>query len=336
MEPDISNMTLNEYLVYQGSHKGLERSCTSSKSVAPMRNRILVYPDSDEEDEEYCSLPPLLLCFQTPQPCATLNPVHHNNHTEVDIESMTLKEYARYELAMLTIKNKIQVPTQGFTSQFFNQLQYTPKLPLDEEESSFDEILDDLFRIGAENIRKMEHEVPNRCDDINDYEDCDQENGELLDLPTFSAANEIASDCEQVEENIDITEEKEKVPIKDVKMDENHDIDHSGIEEALQWSLAKDPFLVVIELNYQSSFLLHTISSFVSNEVKKEFTTPHSISLQGNGIQGLHDSFYVVKWLLKYSNLLDAVGITAAQVYVNTALMNLVLLMNFKENMLSG
>ncbi|GJS47768.1 hypothetical protein Tco_0597889 [Tanacetum coccineum] len=232
-------------LIYQGRHKGLERSCTSSKSVAPVRNRILVYPDSDEEDEEYCSLPPLLLCFQTPQPCATLNPVHHNNHSEVDIESMTLEEYARYELAMSTMKNEIQ-------------------------DSSFDEILDDLFRIGAENIRKLKHEVPNRCDDIYDYEDCDQENGELLDLPTLYATNEIASDSEQVKENTDIAEEKEEVPMKDVEMDENHDIDHSGTEEALQWSLAKDPFLVVMELNDQSSFLLHTIPSFVSNEDLEE------------------------------------------------------------------
>ncbi|GKB03935.1 hypothetical protein Tco_0832078 [Tanacetum coccineum] len=250
MEPDISNMTLNEYLMYQGRYKGLERSYTSSKSVAPVRNRILLYPDFDEDDEEYCSLPPLLPCFQTPQPCATLNPVYHNNHSEVDIESMTLEEYARYELAMSTIKNEIQ-------------------------ESSFDEILDDLFRIGAENIRKMEHEVLNRCDDINDYEDSDQENGELLDLPTFSATNEITIDGEQVEENIDIAKEKEEVPMKDVEMDENHDIDQSGTKEALQWSLAKDPFLVVMELNDQSSFLLHTISSFVANDVKKEFTTPH-------------------------------------------------------------
>ncbi|GJY72769.1 hypothetical protein Tco_0477200 [Tanacetum coccineum] len=163
--------------IVQQSHKGLERSCTSSKSVAPMRNRIFVYPNSDEEDED-----------------------------EVNIERMTLEEYARYELAMLTMKNEIQVPTQGFTSQFFNQLQYTPKLPLGEEE----------------------------CDDINDYEDYDQENGELLDLPTFSSTNEIASDSEQVEENIDMAEEKEEVPMKDVEMDKNQDIDHSGTEEALQ------------------------------------------------------------------------------------------------------
>ncbi|GJY76018.1 hypothetical protein Tco_0481134 [Tanacetum coccineum] len=142
MEPDISNMTLNEYLMYQERHKGLERSCTSSKSVVPMRKRILVYPDSDEEDEEYCFLPPLLPCFQTLQLCATLNPVHHN-HSEVDIESMTLEEHARYELAMR--------------------------------------------------------------DDVNDFKDYDQQDGELLDLPTFSATDEFTSNSEQVEENIDIT-----------------------------------------------------------------------------------------------------------------------------------
>ncbi|GJU33105.1 hypothetical protein Tco_1176694 [Tanacetum coccineum] len=142
----------------------------------------------------------------------------------------------------------------------------------------------------------MEHEVLNRCDDINDYEDCDQENCELLDLPTFYDTNEIASDSEQVEENIDIAEEKEEVPIKDVEMDENHDIDHLGTEEALQWSFAEDPFLVVIELNDQSSFLLHTIPSFISNEVKRKFTTPHSISLQGNGIRGRHFKSGLVRY----------------------------------------
>ncbi|GJZ32491.1 hypothetical protein Tco_0577927 [Tanacetum coccineum] len=44
----------------------------------------------------------------------------------------------------------------------------------------------------------MEHEVPNRCDDITDYEDSDQEDGELPDLPTFSPTNEFASVCEQL------------------------------------------------------------------------------------------------------------------------------------------
>ncbi|GJX73128.1 hypothetical protein Tco_0311723 [Tanacetum coccineum] len=171
MEPDINNITLNEYLVYE-RHMDIKRSYTSGKSVAPMRNRILVYLDSDEDDEEYCSLPPLLPCFQTPQPCATFN----------------------------------LVPTHGFTSQFFNQSQYTPNPHLDEKDSSLKEILDDLFRIGTENLRKAEHEVPYKYDDktmdITDYEDSDQEDGELLDLPTFSATNVFASICEQVKEDI--------------------------------------------------------------------------------------------------------------------------------------
>nr|GEV62669.1 RNA-directed DNA polymerase, eukaryota [Tanacetum cinerariifolium] len=86
------------------------RSYTSRKSVAPVRNRILVYPDSDEEDEEYCTQPPLLPCFQTPQPCATFNFVYHNSHNELDIDNMTLEEYARYELAIIAKeKEEVQV-----------------------------------------------------------------------------------------------------------------------------------------------------------------------------------------------------------------------------------
>ncbi|GJY42098.1 hypothetical protein Tco_0429368 [Tanacetum coccineum] len=138
--------------IVKGRHKDLERSCPSWKSVAPVRNKILVYPDSDEEDEEYCSLPPLLPCFQTPQPCSTFNYVYHNIHSEVDIENMTLEEYARYELAMSAMKSEIQ-----------------------------------------------------------------------------------------------------EVQIEDVKMDEDYGIDHSNIEEELQWSPAKYPFLVVMELDDQFS-----------------------------------------------------------------------------------
>ncbi|GJR82783.1 hypothetical protein Tco_0153568 [Tanacetum coccineum] len=145
-------------------HRRIRQELPPLKRVfCPVRNRILVYPDSDEEDEEYYSLPPLLPCFQTPQPCATFNSVHHNSHSEVDIDNMTLEDYVRYELAMSSMKSEIKVPTQG-----------------------------------AENIRKMEHEVPNRCDDITDYEDSDQEDGELPDLPTFSPTNEFASVCEQL------------------------------------------------------------------------------------------------------------------------------------------
>ncbi|GJU20777.1 hypothetical protein Tco_1154119 [Tanacetum coccineum] len=58
--------------------------------------------------------------------------------------------------------------------------------------------------IGAENIRKMEHEVPNKCDNITDYEDSDQEDGRLLGFPNFFATNEFANVCEQGKDNIDV------------------------------------------------------------------------------------------------------------------------------------
>ncbi|GJW02871.1 hypothetical protein Tco_1561727 [Tanacetum coccineum] len=215
MEADINNMTLNEYLMYE-RNRNLVRSYPSRKSVSPMRNRI--YPDFDEEDEDYCSLPPLLPCFQTPQPCATLKPVHHNNHSEFDIESITLEEYTRYELAMSTRKNENGFPLK-------------------------------VSHPRAENIRKMEHEVPNRCDNITDYEDSDQEDGRLPDLPNFSATNEFASVCEQDKYIIDVNtaQELEEVQVKDVEMDEDYDIDNSNTKETIRWSHAHDPLLVVLE-----------------------------------------------------------------------------------------
>ncbi|GJT04657.1 hypothetical protein Tco_0839119 [Tanacetum coccineum] len=139
--------------MYKERHRDLARSYTSRKSVAPVRNIILVYPDSDEEDEE----------------------------------------------------------------------------------------------IGAENLIKTKHEVPNRCDDkkvgITDYDDSDQEDGELPDFPI-------------------------NVFVEDVKMDENHDIDHSTTKEALQWSLRKDPFLVLMEPRDQSNVVQQITLSSISNEVK--------------------------------------------------------------------
>nr|GEY56153.1 hypothetical protein [Tanacetum cinerariifolium] len=122
----------------------------------------------------------------------------------------------------------------------FNQSQHTRNPPLDENDSSLYEILNDLFRLRAKNVRKTEHEVPHRCDDkildITNYEDSDHEDGELPDLPIFSDTNDFTSVCKQVKENIDISivEEKEEVRVEDVQMDDAYDIDHSNTKEMLQ------------------------------------------------------------------------------------------------------
>ncbi|GJR67432.1 hypothetical protein Tco_0013497 [Tanacetum coccineum] len=107
-------------------------------------------------------------------------------------------------------------------------------MPLDKNGSSFEEILDDLFRIGAKKLRRMEHEVPNRCDD-EIVEDTTHESSNLLNFPTFLVTNEFASVCKQDVDNINYitTSEKKEVHDEEVEMDENHDVDHSNIKEAL-------------------------------------------------------------------------------------------------------
>ncbi|GJW34110.1 hypothetical protein Tco_0054142 [Tanacetum coccineum] len=74
---------------------------------------------------------------------------------------------------------------------------------------------------------------------------------------------------------------------------------------------------------------------------KKYPLTPHTLSVMlEKKLQIDYESemaYQLCKLIIKQlKNLLDAVGITAAQVYVNTALMKLMLLMNFKENILSS
>ncbi|GJY93751.1 hypothetical protein Tco_0509533 [Tanacetum coccineum] len=100
MDPDIVNMTLNEYLMYEGRHRDLARNYTSRKSVAPVRNS-----DPDEEDKEYGWLPCLLLYFQTPQPCTKFNSMPHNVKIEVDTNSMTLYEYDLYMAMQCSMKS---------------------------------------------------------------------------------------------------------------------------------------------------------------------------------------------------------------------------------------
>ncbi|GKE17695.1 hypothetical protein Tco_1425272, partial [Tanacetum coccineum] len=207
MERDIKNMTLNEYLMYEGRHKDLERSYTSRKRVASERNRVLVYPYSDDEAED---------------------------GKEVDIDSMTLDEYDLYMAMQYSKKSDVHDTTHGFTSEFFVQSPQTPNLPLDKKDSSFGEILYDLFRMGAKNLRRMEHEVPNRCNEET-VRDTNHESGNLFNFPTFPVTNEFASVCIQDEENINVstTEEIEEVLIEDVEIDEDHDVDHSKTKEAL-------------------------------------------------------------------------------------------------------
>ncbi|GJW77331.1 hypothetical protein Tco_0139013 [Tanacetum coccineum] len=153
MEPDIENMTLNEYLMYEGRHRDLERSYTSRKRVAPEMSRVL--------------------------------------SQRVDIDSMTLDEYDLY-MAMQCSKNS-------------------------DKDSSFEKILDDLFRIGDENLRMLERKVPNKCDEET-VGDTDHESGNLVNFSTFPVTNEFASayelDVDNINDNTVREEEEDEVKVE--------------------------------------------------------------------------------------------------------------------------
>ncbi|GKD42240.1 hypothetical protein Tco_1266885, partial [Tanacetum coccineum] len=73
------------------------------------------------------------------------------------IENMTLNEYLEYEA-----ENE-----RRLWDNFFAQPPKTPNTLVDKKDSDFDEILDDLFSIGAKNLRRMGQEkVHHGCNDV--------------------------------------------------------------------------------------------------------------------------------------------------------------------------
>ncbi|GJS87581.1 hypothetical protein Tco_0770217 [Tanacetum coccineum] len=85
---------------------------------------------------------------------------------------------------------------------------------------------------------------------------------------------------------------------------------------------------------------MQSMQIYMLVEKKYPLTPPTLLMMLEKKLQIDYESemaYQLYKLIIKQlKNLLDAVRITAAQVYVNTALMDLVLLMNFKENILSS
>ncbi|GJR67222.1 hypothetical protein Tco_0013287 [Tanacetum coccineum] len=120
---------------------------------------------------------------------------------EPDIENMTLDEY------------------RNFTPHFFAQPLNTPNTPVDKKDSDFNEILDDLFILGAKNLRRMGQEkVQNGCD-IDTSRDRNHESGNHLNFPILFATNEFSSICVQ-----DVGLEKEEAQLEDDDDGDTYDI----------------------------------------------------------------------------------------------------------------
>ncbi|GKD90412.1 hypothetical protein Tco_1365919, partial [Tanacetum coccineum] len=88
----------------------------------------------------------------------TINEYLEYENDDVDIESMTIAEYNLYIAKQGLVKNPLNDHSYGFTPQFVAQTPHTPNTPVDKKGSCFDEILDDLFKIGAENLKRMGQE----------------------------------------------------------------------------------------------------------------------------------------------------------------------------------
>ncbi|GJS62207.1 hypothetical protein Tco_0656991 [Tanacetum coccineum] len=146
MEPDIENMTLNEYLEYE-----------AEKERRLRRN--------DVEIDKYHDLPPLHPCFQSTQLYTEDGLVSYNESDEVDIDSMTIEEYELYIAKQGPRKNPLNDHCYNFTSNFCDQLPCIPNPQPDDEELSFEEDINDIN--GWENEEAK-------------VEDCDE--GDIYDI----------------------------------------------------------------------------------------------------------------------------------------------------------
>ncbi|GKC81377.1 hypothetical protein Tco_1137094 [Tanacetum coccineum] len=112
---------------------------------------------------------------------------------DVDIENMTIAEYNLYVAKQGLDKNTLNNYSNGFTPY-----PHTPNTPVDKKDSDFDKILDDLFRIGADNLKGMGQDIfqDSICkQDVNLEEDW-EEDGD--DRDTFDMWDIMIGDVERI------------------------------------------------------------------------------------------------------------------------------------------
>ncbi|GJV95946.1 hypothetical protein Tco_1547523 [Tanacetum coccineum] len=150
VEPDIEKMTLNEYFEYKSKkERRLRRNVRSKRNPTKYegadfnffhqdKSRAFDYPyyHEDIKIKKYNELPHLLPCFQPAQPYTKAGLVSCNESDEVDIDSMIIAECELY---------------------------------IAKHELRFEEVFDDLFKMGTENLRgmKLEEAKMKDCDEGN-------------------------------------------------------------------------------------------------------------------------------------------------------------------------
>lgn len=172
-------MTMNEYLEYVDEKKYKERRAIRSRR-AP--TRFSSFETS----------------FQPPRLFTNNGSTFSSKRNEVDID------YERYMANQCRRESSLNNYACGFTSNF-----NTPDPHPEDRDLMIAKGVDELFRIGAENLRRMEQKkIHNGCNkDVN--HDCK----DPFDFAISSIANIFSTVCEQDTDNsaIDTTIEEEEV-----------------------------------------------------------------------------------------------------------------------------
>ncbi|GJQ98279.1 hypothetical protein Tco_0009418 [Tanacetum coccineum] len=160
--------------------------------------------------DKYYALPPLLPCSGPSQPHNERGYEYPNTYNEMAIDSMTIAKYNLYIARQM--KNPLNDHSHSFAPQFFAQPPNTPNTPVDKKDSDFDEILDDLFSIGAKNLRRMGQEKIQHGCNVDTSRDTNHESGNLLNFSILPVTNEIFSNCEQ---DVDLDKKEAEVEYDD-------------------------------------------------------------------------------------------------------------------------
>ncbi|GJY21399.1 hypothetical protein Tco_0393965 [Tanacetum coccineum] len=184
MDPDTENMTISEYLEYKAAKERRLWDVFDPKEVQQsiMRQMLTLFTRIRSND--------------------------------VDIKNITIAEYNLYYAKQGLGMNPLSNHSYGFTPQFFAQPPHIPNTS--KKDSDFDKILDDLFRTGAENIKRIGHDIVQ--DSIWEQDDDSEENQEEDgdDEDTFDMWDITVEDVERIRKFFNVPDEIDEIDNEDV------------------------------------------------------------------------------------------------------------------------
>ncbi|GKD09793.1 hypothetical protein Tco_1189478 [Tanacetum coccineum] len=214
---------------------------------------------------------------------------------EPDIENMTLNEYFEYEAEKerrlwRNVRSKSS-PTRyegaDFTSSHRDKSitldfpHYYEDASMVKKDSDFDEILDDLFRIGAENLRRMGQEkVQNGCN-VDTSRDTNHESGDEILNVTMVDEEADFNPTKDIEELERLITKNRQSHFKEIQV-------HSFI-------VKPEPFIHTQPMSPLYGVIKSSQSSMYPYKVDRDITSPECKEM---GFEITSNRNYVVKVLL--------------------------------------